>query len=214
MGCDIHLYVERNEGGNWAQALPPADWCSNRLERTTKEIKSYDQGKWFWDRHYELFAWLADVRNYHDQEPLADKRGLPENVSAPVKAESDDYGCDGHSHTWFTVAELMAGLEGLVAKHGGAINVIDYAEWKASGSAFPRSWCKSSSAPNISEADFAAGKRPQIEKGSPLAWALFTIECAWEVPGRVAFERFSKLLAELTKLGDPKDTRLVFWFDD
>lgn len=214
MGCDIHLYVERKEATGWVGVEPPANWSAGSLEITNEPIKSYDAGKWFWDRNYELFAWLADVRNYHEQTPLATERGLPVDVSTAVKGESDECGCDGHSHTWFTVAELMAGLERLVTKHGGAVNVIDYAQWKASGAAHPKEWCRSSSAPNISEADFADGKRPLIRREDPLAWAGFTIECEWSVPGSVSFDRFKKLLSHLTTIGAPDEVRLVFWFDN
>ncbi len=217
MGCDIHLFVEiKSADGTWQHVAPPENWDSwgNMEVNPDPKVSSYSREKWFSDRNYELFAWLADVRNYHDQEPLAKERGLPADASAKVKAESDHWGTDGHSHTWFTVAELMAGLDGLVTKHGGAINVIDYAQWKASGDAFPPGWCKSSNAPNISEAEFAAGKRPEIRKGDPLAWAGFTIECEWTVPGRVAFERFAKLLANLTTIGAPDSVRLVLWFDN
>lgn len=213
MGCDIHLYVEKKTDGAWLNVSPPDLWDSwgNLEVNPDPAVSHYSREKWFSDRNYELFAWLADVRNYHDQAPLAGERGLPSDASEHVKRESDKYGVDGHSHSWFTVAELMAGLETLVTKHGGAVNVVDYAQWKASGGPFPRSWCQSSTAPNISEAEFAAGKRPDLQGRPPFG---FTIECAWEVPGKVAFERFAKLLTELTKLGDPRDVRLVFWFDN
>lgn len=66
-------------------------------------------------RNYDLFAILADVRNgygfagsYTGEgfKPISDPKGLPEDISEEIKKRSDDYGSNGHSHSWFTVKEL------------------------------------------------------------------------------------------------------------
>jgi hypothetical protein len=86
MGCDIHSYAEKRVNGKW-ELIPfePFDW-----------------------RNYGMYGFLADVRNYSDVPPLAKPRGLPDDVSADVKAESDHWDCDGHSHSWLSVGELSA----------------------------------------------------------------------------------------------------------
>lgn len=101
MGCDIHLYKEKQVDGKWV---------------TADEWKSYDYGdddkgmevpfeKRFTDRNYELFGLLAKgVRSEHafSFEP----RGLPFNPCAEIAGESEGYGCDGHSHSYLYLHEL------------------------------------------------------------------------------------------------------------
>lgn len=69
------------------------------------------------DRNYDLFALLADVRNGYgfagtprgDRiEPLSPPRGVPSDASYQWLAEVDSWDVDMHSHTWFTLAELIA----------------------------------------------------------------------------------------------------------
>lgn len=57
MGCDIHGVFQKLDGDKWVD-VP-----------TTYEF----------DRHYQLFAVLADVRNDNGVEPIAEPRGLPED---------------------------------------------------------------------------------------------------------------------------------------
>lgn len=95
MGCDIHSYVEsQNENGTW--------------ERVTWEQQGqYDVGPFDW-RSYNLFGFFADVRNYSAVPPLAECRGLPQDVSEEVHAEHEEMGWDAHSTSWFAVDELRA----------------------------------------------------------------------------------------------------------
>jgi hypothetical protein len=252
MGCDIHLHVERRAESGWEHVASPDNWSMLDLEIKSEIAATWWRGRWFRDRNYELFAWLADVRNYHQQIPLAPERGLPEGVSTEtlsqytlevvdtekeheedgegrclrsdaerwVAQESSVWlvpgkvisGPDWHSASWFTVAELMGGLETLVTKHGGAVSEETYLKWKASGEAFPDSWCQTSSRPNISETAYLAGERPDEQRLSRHG-GRFTIECEWSVSGRESFARFHKFLGEVSKLGAPDDVRIVFWFD-
>lgn len=68
-------------------------------------------------RNYGLFAILADVRNGRGfagvkigepTKPIDEPRGVPEDASPEYVAEVETWGGDGHSHSWFTLAELMA----------------------------------------------------------------------------------------------------------
>ncbi len=68
------------------------------------------------DRNYLLFAVLANVRNSFGfagldaGDPIAfidDPRGLPEDCSLEWKELVDQWGVDGHSHSYFTVAEIQ-----------------------------------------------------------------------------------------------------------
>lgn len=105
MGCDIHLYVERFTDTGW-ERVP---------ERDPDDY--WNPANWYSGRNYKLFAILADVRNNYGfagtttgerLNPIAPPRGLPGDVSAEVRVESDDWGIDGHSHSHFTVAEILA----------------------------------------------------------------------------------------------------------
>lgn len=79
MGCDIHSHVEsQNENGSWERVI----W---------EQQEEFDAGPFDW-RSYGLFGFLADVRNYSAVPPLADQRGLPEDVSEDVRAGSRQVG--------------------------------------------------------------------------------------------------------------------------
>lgn len=105
MGCDIHAYAEyRDQDGDWRKVgdvFPVEDWYREHFGKD-KSDAAFD-----W-RHYGMYGFLADVRNYSAVPSLASPRGLPDDVSAEVRAEADDWGVDGHSHSWFSVKELTA----------------------------------------------------------------------------------------------------------
>ena len=87
MGCDIHAYAERrDEHGGW-QVVEGLSLFSARC--------------------YELYGWLADVRNYAGLPVLAQRRGVPEDASEFVRQEHEDWGCDAHSASWLDVRELL-----------------------------------------------------------------------------------------------------------
>jgi len=103
MGCDIHSYVEVKHNGIWTQVhkkFPLSNW--------EKELYHRDFGdRPFNYRHYGLFGWLADVRNYSGVKSLAPRRGLPADVSSEVYKIAQEYGPDGHSHSWIRLQELL-----------------------------------------------------------------------------------------------------------
>jgi len=86
MGCDIHAYLEKkNAEGKY-------DYVEDVFE----------------DREYNFFAFLADVRNYSNIEPIIPpRRGMPADVSSYVRAEREQWGSDGHSASWIDVDELF-----------------------------------------------------------------------------------------------------------
>lgn len=91
MGCDIHSRFEVRQASS-----PDCDPCW------------HDVGEGFDDRDYEFFAAFADVRNYHGITPIAKPRDLPDDACENIKELSENYGIDGHSHSWFTLAEIKA----------------------------------------------------------------------------------------------------------
>jgi len=147
MGCDIHLYVEkRDENGKWVSAdtWTPDDWAAK--EGKDQFVVSFEN-RFYVDRNYDLFAILADVRNGYGFAgidtgdgfiPIADPRGLPFDVTLAVHAEGDAWDCDGHSHSYFTVAELKAYNWNQTTKHRGVVDPWNFELWRRNGK--PNTW--------------------------------------------------------------------------
>ena len=95
MGCDIHSCVEIKKDGKWTLLTDP---LFPGYEAPTTEP--------FDVRHYGMFGFLANVRNYSGVEPLSPQKGFPEDGSVWVTEARED--SDYHSPSWFTVAELLA----------------------------------------------------------------------------------------------------------
>jgi len=127
MGCDIHMITEIRRGGAWQEAAPtiPCADCDSTGKRET--------GNCYWcrgrgklsrynGRNYHVFSVLADVRNGHGEfkmASIAPGRGVPADSLAAKNREN--CGCEGdedgecehiwlgdHSHTWASLAELLA----------------------------------------------------------------------------------------------------------
>lgn len=116
MGCDVHMYAEilvpkmypaaangtPRIGFEWMpvhrQVVVEDSWQSQRV--LVEE--------WYGGRNYHDFAILADVRNYSELTPLAAPKGIPEDASYPIRSEIEQWGIDGHSHSYLTLAELRA----------------------------------------------------------------------------------------------------------
>ena len=116
MGCDLHLYTEVKKTINNNEMWVNSDfWSINPYfrygdEEDKKYERELDIESIYSGRDYELFGILADVRGYGN-EVISDPRGLPKDVSDIVKAESDKWGSDGHSHSHLTLKELVEYLE-------------------------------------------------------------------------------------------------------
>lgn len=82
MGCDIHIAVEKRVGSKWVMV--------NRI--VYPETAAY--------RNYKRFASLAGVRG-DGPEP----RGLPDDISESSQLFVDEFGEDGHSHSWLPIKE-------------------------------------------------------------------------------------------------------------
>lgn len=86
MGCDIHVQAERKVDGKWEIVPGPFfDW-----------------------RGYNVFAFLAGVRNYSAIAPISQPRGLPSDY-VENDGDYDNNACGGdHSYSWLSLDELLA----------------------------------------------------------------------------------------------------------
>lgn len=90
MGCDIHLYIERKINGKWEE-----------VEVDEKLLPN--------ERHYRLFAFLADIRNLRcfpshleNINSQFENRGIPEDTSMPK-----DFYLGDHSFTHAYLTEIL-----------------------------------------------------------------------------------------------------------
>ena len=162
MGTDIHLRVERrnpvtNQWENIPDAFPSWPYPKD------------DEGNIIWpddspdDRNYNIFAFLAGVRNgygfagVYRHEPLKPqfpKRGLPDDIdktrlnceakgiiyNGPDTDDYDSYDWLGdHSFTWATITELRACPWEAEFESGGVISMEEYKAWKDAGASGPPS---------------------------------------------------------------------------
>lgn len=219
MGCDIHLFVEKCVDGKWQVVEdPPCGWCHGTGVDHGAQCFSCKGGKrsrepWaFHDRNYQLFAILAAVRNYHGATALFPDRGVPADASDRGVALADEYGEDGHSHTHFTLAELINGLAKLSAiPNGGLVGTIDFAEWKSAGR--PRSWCQGVGGGNTKIVDHAT-MEAVIASGDRTHSYYTRVEWA-DAPARHAAGLLTVLSAIAAEHGcTPEDLRAIVFFDN
>lgn len=103
MGCDIHAHFEIKINGKWEHFSTP------RI-----------------NRNYELFAELANVRGKSKSCPLA-KKGLPKDISIVTKICFDNWGEDGHSHSWLDAVGIEKSIS--FHKHLTDDHLIEHKEW-------------------------------------------------------------------------------------
>jgi len=101
MGCDIHLYKEKQVNGEW---LTADSWGAYDYGDDEKGMEVPWEQR-FTDRNYDLFGLLAkDVRRDHPFSFAT--RGIPFNACAEVAEESVKWDSDGHSHSYLYLHEL------------------------------------------------------------------------------------------------------------
>ena len=233
MGCDIHFYVEHLVDGKWVSA---DRWSSNEYagdEGEPAQCVKYEDCL-YKGRNYSLFAIFADVRNGRGFAgcdtgngfvSIDDPRGLPKDVSPEVKADFDRWAGDGHSHSWFTVAELFAYDWTQVTKHRGYVDAVEFWKWNRWNRAHGES-------PDSYSGDVGGGIRkvPEAEMHQLLepygkGWSaekriqadLGSVYCQveWEQPYYKSVRGFwSDTMPRLLRLGKPEEVRIVFWFDN
>lgn len=220
MGCDIHLYVEvRQVDGSWKSA---DEWAK---DEDGYVYVPYEK-QFYNGRNYDLFAILADVRNGRGFagiktgegfNPISAPRGIPADVSPEVKAKSDDWGGDGHSHSWHTVADLLAFDWTQTTINQGWINGPIYARWQLDPSDPPETYCGGVSGGSIKHVSMDEMKALVAACPEGDYSSLRDTYClaSWGIRYCDAAPYFwSNTIPRLLHLGKPEDVRIVFWFDN
>lgn len=237
MGCDIHLWVERQGNtGAWEFVGPPmlahvGDFeTAEEMEAFPGEVYggSYDEymGRLHkeWNnpfdvgRNYDLFAILANVRNGYGFAGVDTgdgfniihaPKGVPEDATEPYRYQVNRWGADGHSHSWLTLAELEAFDWEQTTKHRGWVSAGEYIAFKAKGK--PESWSGAISGRDIKHVSHEEMER-RIAEGT--AAQCFT-KLEWGESYKDSAARFhQETIPALRELGDPEKVRTVFFFDN
>lgn len=157
MGCDIHLCVEKKIDGKWKSM---DKWIK---EDDTDNSKDYQYVKYddefYGGRSYNLFAILADVRNGYGFagcdtgdgfKPISYPKGIPKDVTPEVSKYFENWGGDGHSHSWLTLKELKDyDWEGQKSKLRGVISMFKYIEWMKDKTKAPNGYSGGVLGPNV-----------------------------------------------------------------
>ena len=136
MGCDIHLFVEVRKNGKWEAIKDIDKIALWQAQENLKDFENLDEGEvsgytemdfierveqeskpkymfLYNGRNYNLFSMLADVRNGYISNgntyvitSIDEPRGVPSDASDAYKEYVEEWGADGHSHSYFTLVEL------------------------------------------------------------------------------------------------------------
>lgn len=176
MGCDIHCYVEYQVsyfGGEPKWATFGSD------------IKP--------GRDYELFALMADVRNYYSPriEPLYPPRGMPDDAAMLTRREDQLYITDKSHASEGSVARAVADMwlvngttKAATTREDGTVATVYHPDWHS------HSWLNVDELAAVFRVYRAAHKRP------------------------VGLEYRALLSAMRYLKRESTGVRLVFWFDN
>lgn len=202
---------ERTDIRKYIQTI--TNWLSQASKEHTPDFL-------YSDRNYVLFAALAGVRNGlgvagvdtgDPLTPVDEPRGLPTDVSDEVAKEETEWGCDGHSHSYLYLQELLDYDWDQPVVQRGVVSQIEFKRWEETGR--PRMWSggvAGSNVHNISNEQM----RERISAEQPCDGYYTRIQ--WTQPLRELVRDFLPAIEKLKKLsgGDTTAVRIVFWFDN
>ena len=230
MGCDIHIYVERRDpdSGAWVAIDGPnlmypvyEQWIKEgRAEKIPSYARERSYGGWLYEgRSYTLFAILADVRNYDNLVPMSAPRGLPKDLSPRVRGIAQEFGNDGHSHSWYNFRELKDYFvtSTQMIRVGGLISLEEYQTLKENG-ALPSHSCRGAYGPNVKTID-EEGADALLSGAAPMDPNIqYFVDASWPVSIAEACKGFvtgiTERLAPIAEEVGEENVRIVFWFDN
>lgn len=190
MGCNIHLYREKFVAGKWVTA---DEWKDEYGDGQDVPFE-----KRFTTRSYSLFAILAGVRERETPVFKLKPRGMPIAACSEVVAACDNYGNDGHSHSYLYLHELTE-LANLLASNKQMISGMMHRE-------------------QLKRLEASIASR------SPDWNMLFPYSQSTNAPGHIEFKvavpadflvgrHLKEIIDSLTDIGGDQQ-RIVFWFDN
>jgi hypothetical protein len=105
MGCDIHSHAEKRnkETGAWEKVHD----CFLSDEFHRREYGKDRTDEPFVYRNYNLFAFLAGVRNRIGCVPISFPKGIPDDVSDEVRHSYNLWNYDSHSASYLYLREML-----------------------------------------------------------------------------------------------------------
>lgn len=216
MGCDIHVFVERKINGVWTHVPESLGPISHLY--TIHNMDYFNERTWRPERNYQLFAILANVRNYGKAiVPLSSPRGIPNDVSNYVKKQSDDFDMDGHSHSYFLISELLQFKKTNKLEFRTYLNINQYEKFLdgANINSLNIDWSLSRELDDyklLSNDDMKelVNNIVLLDDNNYL-----TAIDSYEPLDKCQLSFFDYYLPEMAKLdSNPKNIRVVFWFDN
>jgi len=227
MGCDIHSYAEIFWGKTdpswmcvgkfWPYEYHNEDNFPRRyVEWEANETLTLHP---WGGRNYNLFALLADVRNGYGfagvdtgdaVEPLSIPRGLPDNLSEYVAKENKEWNGDGHSHSYFTLKELLEFSGERIKTERGWVRSEQYILFKKDGK--PKSYCGGVDGQHVEHIDAKEMDR-RIDQNKLTEHEYTQVE--WQTDLAPLLSKLTARMEMLSKFEEDTDKiRLIFWFDN
>jgi len=226
MGCDIHMYVEKKEKDNWVKVGDVFDNPYYEPEGPDYSWNTPKTDQPYSGRNYDLFAILADVRNGYGfagcdtgnaVEPIDYPRGLPDDVSKEIQVCSDEWGCDGHSHSYFTIREILDHNWSKKKVHRGWVDMDGYSSYLDNGK--PSSWCGGVHGPlKVSNEEMEKILKGEVDETPENILGCYT-QIQWETEQWEDCRFFLETVKQIQEVFEEEglgvdDVRLVFWFDN
>lgn len=215
--------TEEASNGRTQVLLASPAWCS------FCDGKGRVAERFYRGRNYGTFAILADVRNSRrvfgaggEFDPIAEPRGVPRDASDFYIAEQWRWGVDGHSHSWFTIQELLDfPWAEKTTRRNGVVTVGDRAwkNWRATNSPwrYPDDATDEERAAFCSVAGDISGEKVSVDTAlaNERAFDGRPVAIDWNETYEATAEEFLRVVREeIAPLGDPTETRIVFFFDN
>jgi hypothetical protein len=222
MGCDIHMWAEikKPQTNKWEKA---GEVFENKYYNPEFPISKFNQPKTehpYDSRNYDLFAILANVKNGYGFArtdtgdgfvPISFPKGIPQDATLDYISFVDKWRGDGHSHSYFTIDEILDYNWTKKTQKRGWVNYVEYMNFKEKGE--PNNWCSEIRGPEIKKVSndemFELIQRNLINNN------YFTY-IQWEVEYWENCKEFLETVRDLPKVLNttPENIRLVFFFDN
>lgn len=230
---------------NWIKEYPYDGlgyYWNYAYSRTYGDYDTYEEGyldkgepvPWRIGRDYDLFAMLADVRNGRGFagcktgegfNVIAKPKGLPTNASLQVVRASNNWGIDGHSHSWLTLDEIKKFDWNQITTHYGHVGIMEYLRYKKDGK--PTSWSGGVGGGSIKiisneEMDKVIEENQckledftsYFDDPYKLDYRPYTV-IKWQETYKECCPYFlNTVIPEIEKFGNDEEVRIVFWFDN